>query len=484
MNKISNTLSDELSVTMPVLDFYKSQVEKQQHAFNGVVILYVNHCISDSLLTARAFRDLVPKIYSVVIPYGSQDSLARKKVIDGFSELGKVYVPKITHPKDFMPAMEKSIFDALIDLDNYCRINQKKFIVIEDGGYVLPMLHDDKNLSNILENCLGFVEHTSRGMWNYQYLERDGIPRTPRALSKPAITIASTQIKTFHEPIFVGQAIVDEICFLLKKKHDFLQYKNLTIIGTGRVGIGIAKVLQGYRTKTVFVDKSEDSLQRAKAVDEKISTKLALTSELLKETDIIIGATGVSSLPPDILIEFINQNMPTNRVNQKKFFVSASSKNLEFFEAINIMEVLTNDSQLIKQKLIDVESIESINEPDYGLTYVVKYKTGNVLDIVFLASGYPVIFFPSHSHGAPNKAMDPIMTELFIAFIHMAILCKELDNKVYLLNEVAEFIKNSGQSSNLIKELFDEDKILSVWCEFNSLNFEEYKQAIQYRGIS
>jgi len=54
-------------------------------------------------------------------------------------------------------------------------------------------------------------------------------------------------------------------------------------------------------------------------------------------------------------------------------------------------------------------------DPGVCLRYRVEFDDGTVKTCVLLAHGYPVIFLPPDTHGAPNRAMDPVMTQLLLA---------------------------------------------------------------------
>jgi len=214
--------------------------------------------------------------------------------------------------------------------------NKEKFMIVEDGGYAFPILHDNPELYPFLKHCIGAVEHTARGMWNYQYLETDGVVKMPRILSRPALTVANSTIKAKHEPYFVAQAIIDEMAYLLRKKHDFIGYKNIAVLGAGRVGRGIASLLNKLRINLTVVDHNQNNLDILKSDNDRIKTETFLTSDTINNINIIIGATGNPSLDKNHLHTFIENKQP------ELILVSASSKEIEFKEIINSMEELIN----------------------------------------------------------------------------------------------------------------------------------------------
>ncbi len=129
-----------------------------------------------------------------------------------------------------------------------------RWMIVEDGGYAFPALHDDPTLYQHLASCIGAVEHTTRGKLNYQYLETDATPTVQRELQRPAVTIAGSRLKTAHEGGFVAQALVDECRFLLRKDHQFLRYRPVVVVGYGRIGRALARALTSLEATVMAAD--------------------------------------------------------------------------------------------------------------------------------------------------------------------------------------------------------------------------------------
>jgi hypothetical protein len=77
-------------------------------------------------------------------------------------------------------------------------------------------------------------------------------------------------------------------------------------------------------------------------------------------------------------------------------------------------------------------------DPGVGLPYRVELDGGSVKTVVLLAHGYPVIFFPPDTRGAPNRAMDPVMTQLLLAACGLPDGHASLDRCVYTVEDLRE----------------------------------------------
>jgi len=448
---------DDVIEEMPVLQEYADLIGKD--FFHGLNILYINHLISDSLMVARAFKKTGARLWIIGIPYGNLNSQERKKTISGLKNLGSTTIPNIRFPLQFSTIMKKTVENNLLMIGRTCMENKEKFMIVEDGGYAFPILHDNPELYPFLKHCIGAVEHTARGMWNYQYLETDGVVKMPRILSRPALTVANSTIKAKHEPYFVAQAIIDEMAYLLRKKHDFIGYKKIAVLGAGRVGRGIASLLNKLRINLTVVDHNQNNLDILKSDNDRIKTETFLTSDTINNINIIIGATGNPSLDKNHLHTFIENKQP------ELILVSASSKEIEFKEIINSMEELINKKTGIFKKKIK----------EFGIVYDIKLNNQSK-KLIILADGYPVIFFPNRTNGAPNKAMDPIMSELFLAACLMNKITSKLPNSIITMTEIKKMKLPDGHWQDLINE----SSILKKWCLYNGIDYKTYCQDIGF----
>jgi len=441
---------------MPLLAEYAEKIGSRH--LSGIRVLYINHMISDALMTAAALKKAGAEMSIVGIPYGSTDSGERRWVIDEYNKLGNFRFPVVENVQEFRALMRQCVLEALAEIQT----GAGDFMIVEDGGYAFPLLHDG-NHEQILDACIGGVEHTARGMWNYQFMEVDATPVTPRVLRKPAITVANSKLKSAHEPLFVAHAVVHEFVSVLTRNHEFLPFQQVAVLGNGRIGKPIATLL---RTLGATVEAVDPRPQNAQA-----NVHTALTQALFSSSRFFMGASGTPSVSYDQLMEFL-RNDPNGG---DKIFASASSKNIEFTEVIRALDILTVDRNVRDQVLGSDRSMTKENIPEFGLQYTLNGQ-GSTRKFSILGEGYPIIFYPRHTHGAPSKPFDPVMTQLFLAACTMRSKYIELENRVYSLDEVRQACVDNDDLATLL----DDKILLRRWCELNGLDSASYFQHIKY----
>jgi hypothetical protein len=451
---------------MPVLEEYCQRLDGH---FDGVNILYINHLISDSLMVARAFCRCGAKLWIVTVPYGDTQSVQRQSIIAGMRELGPTIVPEISEPLDFASTMRASVRQQLTAIIQASRDAQQSFMIVEDGGYAFPLLHDDSELHNGTAHCIGAVEHTSRGLWNYQYMEIDDVGHTPRQLRRPAVSIAASMLKSKHEPPFVAQAVVDELTFLLRKRHEFLRYRDVCVVGCGRVGLALALTLRSQDARVLAIETDSERAEIVRKTNPDLRVQADLDDAAVMQSRLIIGASGQSSFSGRHLQAFLRGP------NDWIMLASASSKSIEFSE---IMQILDEAAAQQSGSLPGVEpdfAVQRHRAPGFGIDYLFESATQRKR-LSVIADGYPAIFYPGHTHGAPNRPMDPIMTELFLA----ACLLREHSDSLPPTVHSIDMLETLPQSDMPWMDLCDESRILRRWCSHNAIDFNQYAHE---RGI-
>lgn len=443
---------------MPALEEYAQKTGPNR--LGNTNILYINHLISDAMMVALALKQAGANVHTVGIPYGSVDSDERRWVINEYRKIGPTHFPIVQNSLEFRTKMRECVLSTLDDM----RSLDGPLMIVEDGGYAFPILHEPLHRDQ-LQACIGAVEHTSRGMWNYKYMEVDGTPRTPRILEKPAITIANTKLKNVHEPVFVAHGIVYELVAMLKKEHEFLPFRNVAVLGNGKIGNPIADLIQSMGANVNVVDPRGNNLFDTR----KIHT--LLTQDLFRECTIFVGASGSPSIKRKQLVSFLEQDTGPSQ----KFFASASSKNIEFETVIRTFDELSKNKKFCKDTFGTGAVMRKKNIPEFGLQYTVD-KAGMQRKFSVLAEGYPVIFYPRHTQGGPVKPFDPVMTQLFLAACALRTTHSSLEHTVYSLDEVSSQIDDSDP----LKLLLNDKTLLWRWCELNGLNPSIYLKQIGY----
>ncbi|MGH8900674.1 MAG: NAD(P)-dependent oxidoreductase [Egibacteraceae bacterium] len=330
-------------------------------------------------------------------------------------------------------------------------------MIVEDGGYAFPRLHDDPALQPYLACCLGAVEHTTRGRLNYEFRELDGPPRTPRGLKRPAVTIASSRLKTTHEGGFVAQCLLDECGWLLRRDHQFLRHQLVTVVGYGRVGAPLVRALSSQDADVMVVDPEH--------------TPTTLNEAIRRGAFLVFGATGTPSMTVEDLAVWLREGR-----QDTLSLASASSKSLEFTHVTEFFRRARADPGLLRRVSGRDGVVTCRPDPHVGIRYSVGFADGTAKTCVLLADGYPVIFFPPDTHGAPNRVMDPVMTQLFLAACGLAHAHDALDARVYTVDDLRSLAPLGVPAA--WAALMDEEGLLTQWCALNQIDPASYLRRI------
>jgi len=430
---------------MPVLA--KAADRTPADHFAAFEVVYINHLISDSLMAARALHDTGARLHLVGVPYGRVDTTERQAVIAGFEELGPTWIPDVSVPRSFADRLKRDVRAALLAAG--ADAPDRPILVVEDGGYAVPQLHDDPTLADVARRCVGAVEHTTRGRLNDEFLEVDGIPNTPRPLAFPVVTIAGSRLKSLHEPAFVGQAIIDELTYLLRRRHQFLRHRTVALLGYGRVGKGVAAALASQGAVVTVIEPDHALASAAATSPYGFAVDHELRPSLLAKVDLVVGTTGFPSFTGANVASFLAHAPPGSEL----LLASGSSKQIELLDAMTALDATP-------------DAVRS-HDPDFGTWWDVDDRR-----ITAVADGYPVIFFPGRTHGAPNRAMDPVMTQLYLAACLLAANTARLTNEVHHLDDLAA--RPDLHRTDALNELLDDVSMLEAWCALTGVDGPRY----------
>ena len=452
-------------VGMPQLAHH---VDAHPGTLDDVLVLYINHAISDALMVARGLRRVGAQLTSVLIPYHGADGPTHHAVRRGFRALGPTFHPEPAAPGDFAARMRATVREAVLQVARHAELEDRAWMIVEDGGYAFPLLHDDPDLRPHLARCLGAVEHTTRGRWNYEYAEFDDVPRTARLLERPAVTISGSALKTAHEAGFVAQALLDECHWLLRRDHQFLRHRAVAVVGYGRVGKALAREIARVDAHVLVVDP-------AGGQPEPGMTAASLVQAVTAGAFLVFGATGTSSFTPTALTAFL-QRSPRDTL----YLASASSKAVEFADLIAELDRATGDDTYAALMAGGPATVLAEPDPDVGTRYRIRYADGDTKQVVLLGNGYPVIFYPADTHGAPNRAMDPVMTQLFLAAAGLP-ASDSLPPRVHDLDLLRQLPDHALPAP--WRSLVDETGLLAHWCALNGIDWPAYRRKTGFTPI-
>ncbi|MBI5676843.1 MAG: hypothetical protein HZC48_13670 [Nitrospirae bacterium] len=350
---------------LPLLKFLASQ--EKNNLFSNHVLIMVQHLLGDFIPFINALEQCGLKknnCYIIGIPYSTKDYVVSVLKED------KKY-PHVFAPADY--PFDNYVNDALKMVGERCKTEGKKFIIIEDGGYVVPLLHS-KEFRQYIKHCIGAVEQTKNGIWVDRDLEKK------RKLKLPVMSVADSKLKNEYEGKLIGQAVCGNIDRLLQKFAKESAYeKKCLVIGLGSVGLNVCAALKAKSAIVYGYDSDSSKRKEAKRTGIQIAKSIM---EKIGEVSLIIGGTGKS---PINFREIV-------KVRHNTVFVNATSKRKE----INYQDLdgLTNSMDLKK---------------GFGI----RYRTTLGKDIWLLANGYPVNFFDAES--VPDKDIQFVPALLFKA---------------------------------------------------------------------
>jgi len=251
-----------------------------------------------------------------------------------------------------------------------------RFLVIEDGGYVTPMLHTDE-FADLRKRCIGVVEQTTKGMRAIRGVKEGA------GLRLPVVAVAESELKLRLEAGEVG----DALAFTLENYFRQVLGTPLSrlptlVIGFGPVGRNLASALAGRGARVSVFDSNY--LLRIEATVHKPGGFNVLESlDDLSPFKLIVGTTANTSLDKDALL----------RTADGVILASGSSDRLEFD--------LAGLRDHVAQPLDDNVVLDG---------FITRYRLDNGRSIGVLCDGYPINFIIGD--GIAKSVIDPILTEL------------------------------------------------------------------------
>ncbi|MEP4959852.1 NAD(P)-dependent oxidoreductase [Pseudophaeobacter sp.] len=329
------------------------KTENKPGRVRSILVAHVLH-------TAIEYVELVNSIYPVMkvvaVPY-SADPTAVKSLRDrGF----EVVVPESV--EDTFVQSRDAVLAALSD-------SSEPLIAQEVGGY-LAKFTDELTAH---DHFIGIVEDTNNGHWRYEQHEPHRCP---------VLSMAQSPLKDVEDTI-IGDAVVYSIERVFRENYSsVLQGARCGVIGFGKIGTSSAIALKGREGVVSVYDINPSKNMRAK-VEGFFPLPL---QELLTQTDVVIGATGQTSVR---LVD-----MPY--IKDGAILVSASSKRVEF--ALDEF----------KKACASVDALDEVST---------RYLRKDGTSFIVLNDGTPINFRDKSILGT---ILDMIYCELFVCMREVA----------------------------------------------------------------
>ncbi len=385
---------------MPLLREYTQNLKKHE----DIVLLHINHDVDNSYRFNTFLENVFGKVFFIPVIY---DGAAEYKTYRSFQELVEEQIERVLSDA-VIPAVE----------------NGKKIIVIEDGGYFLPVyVRAVRKYPSLEGSVLGVVEQTTSGT------RRTLSHSNKNGLGFPCASVARSKVKMNLESIFIGQRIVEELSLFLYSANTFLNFGNVLIVGYGIVGRSVFKSLGSYSCNISVFDIDETIRKTAERDMCKVFSDVS--PNMFRKDTVLIGCVGSSIFSEEMLRAFMDGEA------ENLYLASASSKNYEF---ILLIEIALGKKNISGIRLITEEKQEYYTL--YGLI-----GNGKKKHIFLFADGMPINFFRKNVISLTDRMIDLVFLEMLML---AEIMCTHhLSDGMHLLGASEEF-----------KTLIDEDGLI------------------------
>ncbi|HVB10521.1 MAG TPA: NAD(P)-dependent oxidoreductase [Bacillota bacterium] len=167
----------------------------------------------------------------------------------------------------------------------------ERLVLIDIGGYFAPSLAS--LCASFSGELVGVIEDTENGLRRYLDLEK---------LPCPVYSVARSPLKS-PEDYLVGQSIVFSAEALIRSRGDVLPGRPACVIGFGRLGSSIARMLHTRNMHVTVYD--DDPIQRAHALAHGFQTAHT-RADAIRGAGIVVCATGNLALREDDFARLAN----------------------------------------------------------------------------------------------------------------------------------------------------------------------------------
>lgn len=248
------------------LDAYFSRVERQFTPAELPSSLLVTHLLPERPAFVRAV-DAVSNLRAV-LPKPKTITAAAKREVERLFPVDELSRGLFTDPDTAVAYLES-------------RAAGESVVLLDVGGYFAPSL--DAVCERFSGTVLGVVEDTENG--HRRYAERDKLPC-------PVVSVARSPLKD-PEDFLVGQSVVFSAEALLRGRGDILHGRPALVLGFGKLGSSIARLLHAKGVHVTVYDI--DPVRRAQALSQGFSVARD-RDRALKSAGLVLCATGALSL--------------------------------------------------------------------------------------------------------------------------------------------------------------------------------------------
>ncbi|WP_412745383.1 NAD(P)-binding domain-containing protein [Krasilnikovia sp. MM14-A1004] len=251
------------------LDSYFGRITERFTPMHDLCSVMVTHLLADRPTFVQAVgrlaevRAVLPKPKS--IHRDAMAEVSRTSVVDELSR------NRFADPDEAVEYIEE-------------RASGRRLVLLDVGGYFAPTLH--AMCDRFSGQVVGVVEDTENGFRRYQVL---GKPPCP------VFSVARSPLKQ-PEDYLVGQSVVFSTEALMRSRGDILHGREACVIGFGKLGSSIARMLHSKSVRVTVYD--EDPVRMTQAMSQ--GFRIARSrSDALAGAGVVMCATGNLALRHD-----------------------------------------------------------------------------------------------------------------------------------------------------------------------------------------
>ena len=358
-------------IYLPILDEIVRNLlsNKKQAIFTDSIIIFVLHFLSDLIPFIEKFNQLgcsYEQMYFLVKTYSYPE---REKIKDYLEDKrSNVFIPQDPFQKTFYNLTD----DILRKCIKKSKKNKMQILIIEDGGYFVPLFHSNEFISDISQ-CVGAVEQTTKGYRRDEKIENHKFP---------IYSVATSRLKLYLEAPEVAETLQENIVSVLKEHGSISIHKiRALILGFGTIGSLLAESLFNKGMDVYIYDIDPLKRMKAEMMRKSYSNNVLKDLNDLNNFDIIIGLSGETSLSKGEDFWNLKHNV---------ILASGSSEKIEF----------------------NLSALEDFSKEVTRQGIFTKYKVKKDDKIIrLLCDGEPINF--ALSSGISNLIIDPIYAEMF-----------------------------------------------------------------------
>lgn len=307
---------------------------------------------------------------------------------------------------------------------------EKKIIIIEDGGYLSPLLNEyalsdktteevysyygisdipkEKSFRTLLnENLIGSVEHTRNG-----YDKLVSVKEKFGKLNHVSYSIAISKNKVVEESKEVAHSILSAIESILHGQGMILSSKKTIVLGSmGNIGNFLCKYLKAGRLHDTNQELIGVDIRYPQVARETYRTLSEIPDEIFLSLELFIGVIGTSILKKEFLAKLI-----LNGKKARLIFASGSTKTVEFTDLTDYLyEISTMENPSIDRTPVQIlfdKIIDPQTDTVQGTKVSISFKKDNqeINKTIFLLGDLSPINFLFY--GVPTETMDRIISQL------------------------------------------------------------------------